>query len=143
MDFGISLLLLVSVMIYFRVVPTWNLLLLPLFVLMMMSIPAGVGFWLASLAVRFRDVKFAMPFIVRMLIYSAPILYSAAKIPADYRFWYSMNPVVGVVEGFRACLLGTAIPWEYIVPGMLTTVLLIATGAMYFRRMERIVVDVI
>ena len=143
MDFGISLLLLVSVMIYFRVVPTWNLLLLPLFVLMMMSIPAGVGFWLASLAVRFRDVKFAMPFIVRMLIYSAPILYSAAKIPADYRFWYSMNPVVGVVEGFRACLLGTAIPWEFIVPGMLTTVLLIATGAMYFRRMERIVVDVI
>jgi lipopolysaccharide transport system permease protein len=143
MDFGISLLLLVSVMIYYRVVPTWNLVLLPLFMLMMMSIPAGVGFWLASLAIRFRDVKFAMPFVVRMLIYSAPILYSAAKIPADYRFWYSMNPVVGVVEGFRACLLGTAIPWEFIVPGMLTTVLLVATGAMYFRRMERIVVDVI
>jgi lipopolysaccharide transport system permease protein len=143
MDFSISLLLLLAVMIYYRVVPTWNLVFLPLFVLLMMSIPAGVGFWLSSLAIRFRDVKFAMPFIVRMLIYSAPILYSAAEIPANYRFWYSINPIVGVVEGFRACLLGTAVPWEFILPGVVTTVLLVATGAMYFRRMERVVVDVI
>ena len=143
MDFSISLLLLLAVMIYYRVEPTWNFVFLPLFVLMMMSIPAGVGFWLSSLAIRFRDVKFAMPFLVRMLIYSAPILYSAAEIPANYRLWYSINPIVGVVEGFRACLLGTAIPWEFILPGIVTTVLLVASGAMYFRRMERVVVDVI
>lgn len=143
MDFSISLLLLVAVMIYFRVTPTWNLALIPLFVLMMMSIPAGVGFWLSSLAIRFRDVKFAMPFLVRMLIYSAPVLYSAAEIPANYRFWYSINPIVGVIEGFRACLLGTEIPWQFVLPGVLTTILLLGTGAMYFRRMERVVVDVI
>ena len=77
-DFGISLLLLVGVLIYYKVAPTWNMLLLPAFVLYMVLIPAGIGLWLSSLAVRFRDVKFAMQFIIRMLIYTAPVLYSAS-----------------------------------------------------------------
>jgi lipopolysaccharide transport system permease protein len=109
----------------------------------MMIIPAGVGMWLSSLAVRFRDVKFAMSFIIRMLIYTAPVLYSASSISQEYRLLYSLNPIVGVIEGFRACLLGSPISWEYIVPGMVTGVLLFLSGAMYFRRMERVVVDVI
>ena len=142
-DFSISLLVLLVVMVYYKVVPTANILLLPLFILMMVSVPAGIGFWLSSLAIRYRDVKFAMPFVIRMLIYSAPILYSAEEIPEAYRLAYSLNPVVGVIEGFRACLLGSPIPWEYIVPGMFTCVILVASGAMYFRRMERIIVDVI
>jgi lipopolysaccharide transport system permease protein len=142
-DFGISLLLLVSVLIYYKVAPTWNMLLLPVFVLYMVLIPAGIGLWLSSLAVRFRDVKFAMQFIIRMLIYTAPVLYSASTISPQYRLLYSLNPIVGVMEGFRACLLGGAIPWEFIVPGMVTAVLMVLTGAMYFRRMERIIVDVI
>jgi lipopolysaccharide transport system permease protein len=142
-DFGISLLLLVGVLIYYKVAPTWNMLLLPGFVLYMVLIPAGIGLWLSSLAVRFRDVKFAMQFIIRMLIYTAPVLYSASTISPQYRLLYSLNPIVGVMEGFRACLLGGAIPWEFIVPGMVTAVLMVLTGAMYFRRMERIIVDVI
>jgi len=142
-DFAISLVLLAGVMIYYGAVPGAQIVFLPLFVAMMIAVPAGIGFWLSSLAIRFRDVKFAMPFIVRMLIYSAPILYAASIIPDDYRFWYSFNPIVGVIEGFRACLLGSPIPWQYVFPGMLTTVLLVLSGAMYFRRMERIVVDVI
>ena len=142
-DFSISIILLVAVMIYYQVELTTNLLFLPVFVAMMVMVPASIGFWLSSLAIRFRDVKFAMPFAIKMLIYSAPILYSADTIPEEYRFWYSLNPIVGVVEGFRACLLGGAIPWEYIVPGMITVVLMLITGAMYFRRMERVVVDVI
>ena len=142
-DFSISLLVLLVVMVYYKVVPTANILLLPLFVLMMISVPAGIGFWLSSLAIRYRDVKFAMPFVIRMLIYSAPILYSAKEIPEAYRLAYSFNPIVGVIEGFRACLLGSPIPWEYIAPGMFTCVILVASGAMYFRRMERIIVDVI
>jgi lipopolysaccharide transport system permease protein len=142
-DFGISLLLLVSVLIYYKVAPTWNMLLLPGFVLYMVLIPAGIGLWLSSLAVRFRDVKFAMQFIIRMLIYTAPVLYSASTISPQYRLLYSLNPIVGVMEGFRACLLGGAIPWEFIVPGMVTAVLMVLTGAMYFRRMERVIVDVI
>lgn len=142
-DFSISLLVLVAVMVYYKVIPTTNILLLPLFIVMMISIPAGIGFWLSSLAIRYRDVKFAMPFVIRMLIYSAPILYSAAEIPEAYRFAYSFNPIVGVIEGFRACLLGSPIPWEFIIPGLVTCIVLVVSGAMYFRRMERIVVDVI
>jgi len=142
-DFGISLSLLLGVMIYYGVTPTWNLLLLPLLVIMMMSIPAGIGMWLSALAIRYRDVKFAMSFIIRMLIYTAPIVYSASSIPVAYRALYSINPIVGVIEGFRACLLGLSIPWMYIAPGMVTAVILLVSGTIYFRRMERIFVDVI
>ncbi|MEA3410992.1 MAG: ABC transporter permease [Pseudomonadota bacterium] len=142
-DFSISLLLLVGVMIYYKITPSINLVYLPVFVLLMMAIPAGVGLWMSSLAIRFRDVKFAMPFVMRMLIYTAPILYSAEKIPEQYRLLYSLNPIVGVIEGYRACLLGTEMQWEYILPGVVTGVLLLVSGAMYFRRMERVFVDVI
>ena len=142
-DFSISLLLLACVMAYFKVAPTWNLIYLPLLVILMMAIPAGVGMWLSALAIRFRDVKFAMPFVIRMLIYSAPILYTASAIPDTYRFLYSLNPIVAVVEGFRASLLGLPMPWEYILPGTFTAALLLLSGAYYFRRMEHVYVDVI
>lgn len=142
-DFSISLLLVIAVMIYYRVYPTWNLVYLPLLVVLMMIIPAGVGLWLSSLAIRYRDVKFAMPFVIRMLIYSAPILYTASAIPDQYRFLFSLNPIVSVVEGFRACLLGTPMPWEFILPGALVAVLILVSGAAYFRKMERVFVDVI
>lgn len=142
-DFAISILIILCAMLYYRVVPTWNILFLPLFLVMMMCIPAGVGMWLSSLAIRFRDVKHAMPFVIRMLMYTAPIVYSAASIPETYRFIYSLNPIVGVIEGYRACLLGTQIPWPYIWPGIITSILLLISGALYFKRMERIIVDVI
>jgi lipopolysaccharide transport system permease protein len=142
-DFGISLSVLAAVMIYYRVAPTWNLVYLPLMIALMMIVPAGIGMGLSALAIRYRDVKFAMPFVVRMLIYSAPILYTASSIPHQYRWIYSLNPIVAVVEGYRACLLGSPMPWGYIVPGAVTATLLLLFGALYFRRMERVFVDVI
>jgi lipopolysaccharide transport system permease protein len=142
-DFFISMIILFVVMVYYQVVPTWNILLLPIFFCMMIAVPTGIGMWLSALSIRFRDVKHAMPFVVRMLIYSAPIVYSASSIPERYRIIYSLNPIVGVIEGFRACLLNTPMPWQYIWPGIITSILLLFTGALYFRRMERIFVDVI
>jgi lipopolysaccharide transport system permease protein len=142
-DFGISIFIIAGVSVYYRVLPTWNLLFLPLFVVLMVSIPAGVGMWLSALAIRFRDVKHAMPFVVRMLMYTAPIVYSASSIPKNYRMIYSLNPFVGVIEGFRACLLGTPIPWPFIWPGILTALILLFGGALYFKRMEWLFVDVI
>lgn len=142
-DFSISMMIVLAVMIYFQISPTWNLVYLPLLVLLMMIIPTGVGLWLSAMAIRYRDVKFAMPFVIRMLIYSAPILYSASSIPDKYRFIYSLNPIVAVVEGYRACLLGSPMPWQFILPGAVVAVLILATGAVYFRRMERVFVDVI
>lgn len=143
LDFFIALLLVVGVLFYYRVAPTWNLLLLPVFVVWMAMIPAGVGLWLSALAVRFRDVKFAMQFAIRMLLYTAPILYTATPLPESYRLLYSLNPLVGVIEGFRACLLGTFLAWEFILPGLATTLLLFISGAMYFRKMERVFADVV
>ena len=142
-DFGISMLIILGAILYYRVVPTWNLLLFPLFVVLMMSIAAGVGMWLSAMAIRFRDVKHAMPFAVRMLMYSAPIVYSASSIPEKWRLVYSLNPIVAVIEGYRACLLGTPMPWPYIWPGIVTVTLLLISGAFYFKRMERVFVDVI
>ena len=142
-DFGISIFIILVVTIYYRVMPTWNLVFLPFFILLMMTIPAGIGMWLSALAIRFRDVKHAMPFVVRMLIYTAPIVYSASSIPEKYRFIYSLNPIVGVIEGYRACLLGLPMPWLYIWPGTLTAIFLLLGGAFYFKRMEQFFVDVI
>jgi len=142
-DFGISILIIVAIAIYYHVYPTWNLLLLPFFVVFMMSISAGVGIWLSAMAIRFRDVKYAMPFAVRMLMYTAPIVYSASSIPEKYRIVYSLNPIVGVIEGFRACFLGTPMPWQFIMPGIIVALLILVSGAYYFKSMERVFVDVI
>ena len=142
-DFGISVFLLIAIAIYYKVPITWNLLYLPLLIVMMVAIPTAIGFWLSALAIRYRDVKFAMPFILRMLIYTAPILYSASSIPENYRIIYSLNPIVGIIEGYRSCILGLPMQFEYILPGVLTTIILLITGALYFKRMESIFVDVI
>jgi lipopolysaccharide transport system permease protein len=142
-NFGISMGIILGVIIYYRVTPTWNLLLFPVLVMIMMGISAGVGMWLSSMAIRFRDLRFVMPFVIRMLMYSAPIIYSASSIPENYRILYSLNPIVAVIEGFRACLLGTPIPWLYIWPGMIPAAILFISGALYFKRMERVIVDVI
>jgi lipopolysaccharide transport system permease protein len=142
-DFGISMMIILVITIYYGVAPTWNLLLFPLFLVMMMSISAGIGFWLSAMAIRFRDVRHAMPFAIRMLMYTAPIVYSASSIPEKWRLIYSINPIVGVIEGFRACFLGTDIPWMYIWPGAISALILLLGGLIYFNRMERVFVDVI
>jgi len=142
-DFVISILLIIVALMYYGVSPGMNLLLMPLFVLMMIAVPLGISLWLSALAIRYRDVKFAMPFVMRMLIYSAPIVYSATRIPESWRVVYSLNPIVGVIEGFRACLLGTDVPWMFILPGIFTSILLVVGGLLYFHRMEKVFVDVI
>ena len=142
-DFSIAMLLVVACMIWFDVELTLNLLALPLFILIMMTVPLGIGLWLSALAIRYRDVKFAMGFLIKMLIYSAPILYPASAIPENWRMLYSINPIVAVIEGFRACLLGTPIPWNFVWPGVITSILLVVCGLLYFRRMEKVFVDVI
>ncbi|MCF6235342.1 MAG: ABC transporter permease [Gammaproteobacteria bacterium] len=142
-DFFIAMLLMVAVLWFYEIAPTWNLLLFPFLIVIMMCIPAGLGMWLSSLAIRFRDVKFAMAYVMSLLIYTAPILYSASSIPTEYRLLYSLNPIVAVIEGFRACFLGGAIPWEYILPGAITAVLIVITGARYFTKTEKLFVDVI
>ena len=142
-DFIISLVLLIGVMVYYRVYPQWNILYLPIFLLQMFLVPAAFGMILSALAIRFRDVKIAMQFFLRMLIYSAPIVYSATNIPSPYRILYSLNPIVGVIEGFRFCLLGVPVPWYYPAISFGCSLLFFCIAALYFHRMEHVFVDVI
>lgn len=142
-DFGISLIIILFVLIYYKILPTWNLLLLPLLIIHMVCIATGVGLWLSAMAIRFRDVKYAMQFLTQILMYSAPIVYSASSIPDKWRLVYSFNPIVGTIEGFRACLLGSPVPWAYIWPGIITAMLLLVSGALYFKHIEKVFVDVI
>lgn len=142
-DFGISLIIILFVLIYYKILPTWNLLLLPLLIIHMVCIATGVGLWLSAMAIRFRDVKYAMQFLTQILMYSAPIVYSASSIPDKWRLVYSFNPIVGTIEGFRACLLGSPVPWAYIWPGIITAMLLLFSGALYFKHIEKVFVDVI
>jgi lipopolysaccharide transport system permease protein len=142
-SFSISISILILTMLYYRVMPNLTILFTPLFIMLMMFISAGLGMWLSAMAIRFRDVKYAMGFVVRMLMYSAPIVYPMSKIPEKWRFIYSINPIVGTIEGFRACLLGLPIPWPYIYPGITSAIILMISGTFYFKYMEKVFVDVI
>lgn len=143
-DFGIALLILFGLMLWFRIPPTIWALGLPLLVILMMLTAAGMGMWITALAVQYRDVKYALNFGVQLLMYAAPVVYPASKVPQEFRLLYGLNPMAGVIEGFRCALLGTnPMPWDLLAVGALTAVLIAVSGALYFRRMERVFADVV
>lgn len=142
-DFAIAFAFLVVLMLWFRVVPTWNVLAVPLLVLILVLAASGLGLWLTAMAVQYRDVAYAMNFIVQLLMYAAPVVYPTTLIPEAYRGWYALNPMVGVIEGFRSALLGTIpMPWGWILTGAVTAAALMISGLLYFRGRERFFADV-
>lgn len=142
-DFGIAFVMLAGIMAWYGIVPTGYILALPLLVLLMMLTATGIGMWLTALSIQYRDVQYSLYFTVQLLMYAAPVVYPASLIPADYALLYSLNPMVGVIEGFRAALLGTIpMPWEAIGLGFAVSSFLAFTGALYFRNKERIFADV-
>jgi lipopolysaccharide transport system permease protein len=144
-DFLISGVFLVALMIWYKFVPPAQVLLLPVFVLAAFAASLGVGLWVAALMVRYRDFRFIVPFIVQLGLYISPVGFSSAIVPADWRTLYALNPMVGVIDGFRWCLLGGEhqIYW----PGMLVSLalsgILVLSGIWYFRKTERTIADVI
>lgn len=142
-DFGIAFMVLLLMMAWFSIVPTWQVVFLPFLLLLMIMTALGFGMWLSALAIQYRDVRLAIPFIAQLLMYAAPVVWPASLIPEQLRPIYGLYPMAGVIEGFRSALLGTnPMPWDLIVPGTLSAVLIAVTGAFYFRRMERIFADV-
>ena len=143
-DFAIALLLLFGLMAYFGFAPTPWALFLPVLVLLAMLAASGLGMWLTALAIQYRDVNYAMNFVVQLLMYAAPVVYPASSVPQQFRVLYGLFPMAGVIEGFRSALLGTnPMPWDLIVPGTVSALLLFVSGALYFRRMERVFADVV
>lgn len=143
LDFAIALGLLGVLMIWFGVTPTINAFFLPLLVAIMAVAASGIGMFLSALAIQYRDVKFGVSFAVQILMYASPVVYPVSKIPDDYRLLYAINPMVGVIEGFRSALLGTVpMPWDLIGVGAIVAVVIALVSAFYFQRMEARFADV-
>jgi lipopolysaccharide transport system permease protein len=142
-DFGIAFVLLGGMMAWFRIVPTWNIIFLPLLMFLMICSASGIGIWLSALAIQYRDIKYAVPFLSQILLYAAPVVWPVSLVPDKYRLIYGLYPMAGIIEGFRSALLGTnPMPWDLIAMGTLSTAVLLLSGAFYFRKMEKIFADV-
>ena len=150
-DFGIALGVLFVMMPFYGLWPSWQLIYAPLLILLMILTAGGIGMWLSALAVQYRDIKFAITFIVQILMFAAPVVWSIVqfdqKITAVHGYWirlvYGLYPMAGVIEGFRASLIGKVpMPWDLIGMGTISAVILFVSGAFYFRRMEKIFADV-
>jgi lipopolysaccharide transport system permease protein len=142
-DFGIGMVLLLTLMAWYRVVPSTGVLLLPLLIALLVITALGIGLVLSGLAVQYRDVKYALVFGLQLLMFAAPVVYPASYVPDHYRLWYGLNPMVAVIEGFRSALLGTtALPWDFISMGFPTGLLILAGGLVYFHQVEHRFADV-
>lgn len=143
-DFVIAGIIVVVLLIWYRITPTPHLWLIPFLILIMMLASAGLGMVLTALGVQYRDVSYAMGFFIQTLMYVSPVVYSTSIVPDKYRFWYSLNPMVGVIEGFRAVIIGaTPVPWQDIGVALLVSVVLFIGGILYFNKMEKNFADVI
>ncbi len=142
-DFVIAGTLVAGVLLWYKIVPTVWILTLPVLVVLMMVTAAGIGMWLTALAVQYRDVKYAMSFILQGGMYASPVVYPVSAIPEEYRLVYAINPMVGVIEGFRSAIIGVnPMPWDLIAIGGGISLLVLITGTFYFRRSERNFADV-
>jgi lipopolysaccharide transport system permease protein len=143
-DFGLAFTVLIGMMLYFNIYPTLNIVWLPLLVLLAMITSLGVGFWLSAMNVQFRDVRYAVPFLTQFWLFATPIAFPSSLLSEPWRTLFSINPMVGVVEGFRWALLGTnTAPGSIILVSSLAAVLTFISGAFYFRRMEKSFADVV
>lgn len=143
-DFLLAFVVLLGMMLYFRIVPTMNVIWLPAFLLLALITALGVGLWLSAMNVQFRDVRYIIPFLTQLWLFATPIAYPSSLIPAPWRPLYGLNPMVGVVEGFRWALLGVeSAPGPMIAVSTLAALTLLVSGAFYFRRMEKTFADVV
>ena len=144
-DFLVTLVLLAIVMAWYGVVPTVTLLALPLFTLLTLGLSIGMGFTLAALNVKYRDFRYVVPFIIQVGLFISPIAFSSSKMPASWHNLYSMNPLVGIIDGFRWSILGgqTPIDPQSLTVSIVVTAISVAIGIWYFRRVERGFADVI
>lgn len=142
-DFLISFVALSAFLVYFKLVPGWQVVFLPWLLLVLLMTSLGIGMILSAMAVQYRDVKHAMTFAVQLLMYAAPVVYPTTNVPQQWQFWYALNPMVGVIEAFRSVFLHTIpFPYEWMLSGSIVSIILFIFGMFYFRKMERVFADV-
>jgi lipopolysaccharide transport system permease protein len=144
LDFLIAFIVLIGMMFYFGIFPTTYVLALPFLVILMMITGSGVGMILGALNAKYRDIGYATPFLVQLWMFASPIVYPASLIPEKYRFLYGLNPMTGIIEGFRSALLGTTpFPSLLICLSTLISISLFLLGLFYFKQMERYFADIL
>jgi len=143
-DFLVSFVLLLGMMAFYRIGVSLSILTLPFFLLLALSTALAIGLWLSALNVRYRDIGYTIPFIVQVWMYASPIVYPVSMLPEKYHFLYSLNPMAGVIEGFRWALLGKQSPdfWVMSISAAVVLILLVG-GLVFFRNMERTFADVV
>ena len=143
-DFVLSFLVLVGMMLFYGIFPTANCIWLPFLLLLAFVTSLGVGLWLSALNVQFRDVRHTVPFLTQFWLFATPIAYPSSLLPEPWHTLFGINPMVGVVEGFRWALLGTeTAPGPIIIVSSLVALVLLVGGAFFFRRMEKTFADVV
>jgi homopolymeric O-antigen transport system permease protein len=143
-DFAIAFVILLGMMLFYGIVPGVALLTLPFFILLAILTAFGVGFWLSALNVKYRDVAYAIPFLTQFWLFVTPVVYSISIVPQKWRLLYGLNPMAGVIEGFRWALLGQGkAPGQLIVVSLITVIVLLSTGLVYFQRVEHEFADVV
>lgn len=143
-DFAVGLVILVGMMLWYQIVPPWTLLFLPLFVGLALMTALSVSLWLSALNVKYRDVASVVPLMTQLWMFASPVLYPASLVPESMRFYYGLNPMAGVIEGFRWAVLGKAAPdWGMVTVSLGVVALLLVGGVMFFRRVERTFADLI
>jgi lipopolysaccharide transport system permease protein len=144
LDFGLAFLVLIGLMVFYGIVPTSALWTLPLFLLLAVITAVGVGLWLAGLNVTYRDIGYVIPFLLQLWFFLSPVVYSASIVPDWFKPFYALNPMVGVVGGFRWAILGVGQPEiETLLASVGISVLILISGVFYFRRMEQTFADVV
>jgi len=142
-DFAVSFIILIAMMVYYGFVPTLNVLFLPVFLLLALATALGVGLWLSALNVKYRDFQYTVPFMIQIWLFASPVAYSASLVPESMRIWYGLNPMAGVIEGFRWALLGTGAPSAMVLVSVGMVIVLLVSGMFYFRRMEQYYADIV
>jgi len=142
-DFGISFILLAITMAIYRFVPSWKMVFIPLFLLLAIILSLGMGFLLSALNVKYRDVRYVIPFIVQFGMYISPVGFSSSVVPDRWRFLYSINPMVGVIDGFRWAIIGKGVSfyWPGFILSIVLTFLIAIWGFWYFRKTEKTFAD--
>ncbi len=143
-DFGISFLMFVAIMVYYRIHPTWAILMLPLFLMLALLTALGMGLWLSALNALYRDVRYVMPFLIQFWMFASPVAYPSSLVPEKWRWLYGLNPMAGVIEGFRWSLAGSEYsPSKLLLASFAVVVAILLGGLMYFQKMETTVSDVV
>jgi lipopolysaccharide transport system permease protein len=142
-DFGVSFLMFVVLMFYYRIQPTEALLWFPAFLLLAILLALGVGLWLSAMNAIYRDVRYVLPFLVQFWLFASPVVYPSSRVPERWRWLYGLNPMAGVIEGFRWSLTGRGSPPVHLLfISFATVVVILFSGVGYFQKMETTMADV-